>query len=155
MNPAVKTIIKNQVRINRRGIPVQASWLASVATVFITAAGLTLSLGAKAESSHQEDTKHHHAVQSSETMAHEHQHKSAKPVDTVRATGIIKAVLLGKHQLKVLHDPIKEWDMVGMQMKFHVSTAIDIQHLKPEQRITFTLRNEGLSRFVLTELIAD
>ncbi len=79
-------------------------------------------------------------------------HTSDTLTATVNASGIIKAILLNTRQLKVQHDPIVEWHMGSMQMKFQLAADIDISSVKVGQQIRFTLHQQGIGKYVITEL---
>lgn len=73
--------------------------------------------------------------------------------EEVVATGVVKDVLTETAQLKVQHQPIAEWKMSGMQMKFNLAPGISVADFQEGQHIRFRLKQENMMKFTITEVL--
>lgn len=101
------------------------------------------------------DMKH----QSSTTSADHSQHNMSNHsgmnmmAEEVIATGMVKGVLTETAQLKVQHQPIAEWKMSAMQMKFNLAPGISVADFQEGQHIRFRLKQENMMKFTITEVL--
>ncbi|MBU2966004.1 copper-binding protein [Amphritea sp. 2_MG-2023] len=89
-------------------------------------------------------------------MAHqsEHQHSGMNMneiVDEVVVVGVIKRILPESNQLIVQHEPIPEWTMSAMQMKFNLADGLSATDFKPGQQIRARLKQEHMMTFTITQ----
>ncbi|WP_432472611.1 copper-binding protein [Amphritea sp. HPY] len=73
--------------------------------------------------------------------------------EEVIATGMVKGVLSNTAQLKVQHQPIAEWKMAAMQMKFNLAPGISVADFQEGQHIRFRLKQENMMKFTITEVL--
>jgi len=98
-----------------------------------------------------DDMKH----QSMNTHAgHNMQHSAGQMMaEEVITKGVINGVLSDSKQLKVHHQPIPEWTMSEMQMKFFLAPDLSISDFSEGQQIHFRLKQENMMKFTITELL--
>lgn len=70
---------------------------------------------------------------------------------SIIATGVIKAINLSAHNLKIAHNPIKELNWPAMTMDFAVATNVDLAHLKIGDTVEFTLSSKN-DDYVITAI---
>jgi len=126
----------------------------SIITVFTAAvvcAGATVGVNASAhDKKHQEP-----AMAAAEHSQHKMENHAGMNMmaEEVIATGMVKGVLTETAQLKVQHQPISEWKMAGMQMRFQLAPGISAADFKEGQHIRFRLKQENMMKFTITEVL--
>ncbi|MCW8883852.1 MAG: copper-binding protein [Motiliproteus sp.] len=90
--------------------------------------------------------KHHHG----HDMKAMKQMSEQKAVDAV---GVIHQIDASERVLKIQHEPIADWNMGAMRMKFHAAPGVDLSNLKEGQKIKFKTSNPKVGRYVVTEIV--
>lgn len=66
--------------------------------------------------------------------------------------GVVEAVMLSKHMVKVSHDPVPQWNWPGMKMKFAVAPEVDLSALKEGQSVEMTMVRGADGKGAITEI---
>ncbi|WP_417226121.1 copper-binding protein [Amphritea sp.] len=92
------------------------------------------------------------AADMAQQSGHQHGNMNMNAMaDEVIAVGIVKRILPESNQLIVQHEPIPEWMMSAMQMKFNLADGLSATAVKPGQQIRFRLKQEHMMRFTITQ----
>ncbi|MDI3326337.1 copper-binding protein [Pontibacterium granulatum] len=97
---------------------------------------------------------------SAEDMAshsmHQHGSPKMKPMTVeVVANGVVQSVMAETNQLKIRHQPIPEWSMGAMQMKFSLAPGMSTKVFRHGQQIKFRLRQENMMEFTILEVLDE
>nr|WP_228050858.1 copper-binding protein [Pontibacterium sinense] len=85
-----------------------------------------------------------------------HQHSAATAetqVAEVVTSGVVKGILPSTNQLKVRHQPIPEWSMGAMQMKFFLAPYLEITDFHEGQKIKFRLHQKNMMKYTILEVL--
>ncbi|UTW04199.1 copper-binding protein [Amphritea atlantica] len=91
--------------------------------------------------------------------SHNAEHSSSKStsmkmaVEEVVAEGVVKRVLADSNQIMVHHQPIPEWNMSAMQMKFNLADGLSVADFKEGQAIRFRLQQSHMMKFTIVKLL--
>lgn len=87
---------------------------------------------------------------------HQHGSSKMKPMAAeVVTSGVVKGVLVETSQLKIRHQPIPEWSMGAMQMKFSLAPGMSTEEFSNGQQIKFRLRQENMMEFTILEVLEE
>lgn len=92
-----------------------------------------------------------------------HQHKTPMaqapvaqaPVAEVITSGVVKGVVPSTKQLKIRHQPIPEWSMGAMQMKFFLAPYLQISDFHEGQKIKFRLHQKNMMKYTILEVLDE
>ena len=70
----------------------------------------------------------------------------------IQAEGKLNSVNLAKRKINVSHTPIAVLGWPAMRMDFTVQPGVDLQSLKPNQKINFSLQKSGEYDYVVTDI---
>lgn len=134
--------------IKKRILPATAAWTAT-AIVFAGLIGTTV-LAA--------DMPSQSAMQSSEggiSLQHRMASDSAMPMmaETVIVSGEVKRLLADTGQVIVQHQPIPDWNMSAMQMRFDLADGLSVADFTEGQQIRFRLQQSNMMKFTIVELL--
>ena len=101
------------------------------------------------------------------SMQHQHgqsaeshgQHKMAanqpmqQMAQEVITEGVVSRIIGDSSQLIVHHQPIPEWKMSEMQMKFGLAPNLSVSDFSEGQAIRFRLKHENMMKFTITEVL--
>ncbi len=85
---------------------------------------------------------HHHSASTTEAQVAE-----------VITSGVVKGVLPSTNQLKIRHQPIPEWSMGAMQMKFFLAPYLEISDFQEGQQIKFRLHQKNMMKYTILEVL--
>lgn len=87
---------------------------------------------------------------------HQHGSSKMKPMAAeVVTSGVVKGVLVETSQLKIRHQPIPEWSMGAMQMKFSLAPGMSTEEFSNGQQIKFRLRQVNMMEFTILEVLEE
>ena len=125
--------------------------IARILVATLMAAGLISQTMAATDMQHQSvqhnESKHgsmHHATESDSAMQGE-----------VVVEGVVKRVLAESKQLIVKHQPIPQWNMSAMQMKFDLADTLFVSDFKVDQKIRMRLKQSHMMKFTILELLPE
>ncbi len=96
------------------------------------------------------DAKMDHSQMDHGTMDH-----AAKPSATeATGTGVVNAVDATKKQINLNHDPMPELGWPAMTMDLPVTNKVDLEKIKPGDKVTFRLKLGRDKTYRITELEA-
>jgi len=85
-----------------------------------------------------------------------HQHSvstTQAQVAEVITSGVVKGILPSTNQLKIRHQPIPEWSMGAMQMKFFLAPYLEITDFHEGQKIKFRLHQKNMMKYTILEIL--
>ncbi|MCO4757992.1 MAG: copper-binding protein [Oceanospirillaceae bacterium] len=85
-----------------------------------------------------------------------HQHSASATqaqVAEVITSGVVKGILPSTNQLKIRHQPIPEWSMGAMQMKFFLAPYLEITDFQEGQEIKFRLHQKNMMKYTILEIL--
>lgn len=126
---------------------INTSFSALVAGTFISAALITNTVSAG-------DMQHQHA-QMSKHSGHQMEGKTAMQMmaKEVITEGVVSRINGETAQLIIHHQPIPEWKMSEMQMKFGLGPGLALKDFEVGQQIRFRLQHENMMKFTITEVL--
>lgn len=74
-------------------------------------------------------------------------------MNEVVVDGVVKRVLAGSGQIMVKHQPIPEWNMSAMQMKFNLADGLSVTDFTEGQSIRFRLKQSSMMTFTIVKLL--
>lgn len=74
-------------------------------------------------------------------------------VDEVVAEGVVKRIFADSKQVMVQHQPIPEWNMSAMQMKFNLADGLSVADFKEGQAIRVRLQQSNMMKFTVVKLL--
>ena len=96
------------------------------------------------------------AQDSSAHSMHQHKTPTAQaPVAEVITSGVVKGVVPSTKQLKIRHQPIPEWSMGAMQMKFFLAPYLQISDFHEGQKIKFRLHQKNMMKYTILEVLDE
>ncbi len=73
--------------------------------------------------------------------------------ETVIVTGVVKRLLADTGQVIVQHQPIPDWNMSAMQMKFDLTSGLSTTDFTEGRQIRFRLQQSNMMKFTIVELL--
>ena len=70
----------------------------------------------------------------------------------VQATGTVVSVDVGKHTIKLKHDPIKALGWPAMTMNFSVDSSVDLAGVQAGDAVVFTLKPQGQDDYIIVNM---
>ncbi|BBB25643.1 hypothetical protein AMJAP_1046 [Amphritea japonica ATCC BAA-1530] len=122
----------------------------ALATVVMVAGLISIATAAtdmQHQSGQHSESKHatmHHAMKADSAMQGE-----------VVVDGVVKRVLTDSKQIIVQHQPIPQWNMSAMQMKFDLADGLLVSDFKVDQEIHFRLGHKNMMKFTILELVME
>ncbi len=74
-------------------------------------------------------------------------------MNEVVVEGVVKRVIAGSGQIMVKHQPIPEWNMPAMQMKFNLADGLSVADFTAGQSIRFRLKQSSMMTFTIVKLL--
>lgn len=74
-------------------------------------------------------------------------------MNEVVVEGVVTRVLAGSGQVMVKHQPIPEWNMPAMQMKFNLADGLSVADFTAGQSIRFRLKQSSMMTFTIVKLL--
>lgn len=94
------------------------------------------------------------AQESNSHAMHQHTTSTAHaPVAEVTTSGVVKGIVRSTNQLKIRHQPIPEWSMGAMQMKFFLAPYLEITDFHEGQKIKFRLYQKNMMQYTILEIL--
>lgn len=89
----------------------------------------------------------------SHSMYHHAAPNAKAPVSEVITSGVVKGIVPSTNQLKIRHQPIPEWSMGAMQMKFFLAPYLEISNFHEGQKIKFRLHQKNMMQYTILEVL--